>query len=69
MKLEARDTQTYKEVLEKLLDKIKEDLVEAYERTPYHISSKPYIYKALKNVENLKKIVKELDSFINKFKS
>lgn len=58
------------EVSLKLLEKMEKDLIEAYERTPAYFTVKTYIQRALRNLKNLKKIIKELDSFINlhKFK-
>ena len=58
----------YVETLIKLAEKVKKDLREAYERTPAYFSAKPYIYRALRNVENMGKIIRELDSFISSHK-
>jgi len=56
------------EVLIRLAEKVEKDLKEAYERIPAYFSAKPYIHRALRNVENMRKIIRELDSFISSHK-
>ncbi len=38
---------TYLELLRRIFSKILEDSIEAYHRTPQHISSKPYIERIM----------------------
>ena len=46
------DRDEYLDYIERMLKKTFEDLLEAYFRTPPHVSSKKYVYRALRRIQN-----------------
>lgn len=61
MTQEDYDVKEYIDTSIRLLKKILEDLFEADMRTPPHISSKIYIMRALRNLENLLVVLSKLE--------
>lgn len=47
------DVKEFINFIERVLGKSLEDLIEAYFRTPQHISSKKYIYRSLRRIQNV----------------
>lgn len=50
--IKSLDVREFINTIERVLDRTLEDLIEAYFRTPYYISSKKYIYRSLRRVQN-----------------
>ncbi len=46
------DIKEFINLIERVLGKSLEDLIEAYFRTPHYISSKKYIYRSLRRIQN-----------------
>ena len=61
---EEYDVKYYVDASIRLVKKILEDMFEANVRTPTHISSKIYITRALRNLENLLVILSKLENKI-----
>jgi len=47
------DVKEFINLIERVLGKSLEDLIEAYFRTPQHISSKKYIHRSLRRIQNV----------------